>query len=140
VQTTGDRVAAAAKFSTGVQHSENNFNRRLFLYRVHLHRNTSTVVGDLDPTLWGYEDIDVVAVTGKCFVDGVVDNFINQVVKAARTGRADIHSGALANSLETFKNLNASGVVAGFLFFFAGVFRCWRCRRFWCSCFCSWLG
>jgi hypothetical protein len=52
---------------------------------VHINRDTSTIVDYLDPTFFGYEDIDFIAVTGECFVNRVVNNFVNKVVKTAWT-------------------------------------------------------
>ena len=86
MQTTGYCVATAAEFSSGVKNCQHNFNRRLFLNRVHIHWDTATVVGDFDPTLWGYKHVDVIAMTGESFIDRVVNNFINQVVKTPGTG------------------------------------------------------
>jgi hypothetical protein len=53
---------------------------------VHIHWDSTAVVGDFDPTLRGYKNVDVVAVTGESFVNGVIDNLINQVVKTSWTG------------------------------------------------------
>jgi hypothetical protein len=53
---------------------------------VHINWDPPAVVGDFDPTLWGYINVDVVAMTSQCFVNRVVNNFINQVVKTSGTG------------------------------------------------------
>ena len=53
-----------------------------------------------------------VAVAGEGLVDGVVDDLVDQVVQAARTGGADVHAGALAHRFEAFENLDVVGAVA----------------------------
>ena len=50
--------------------------------------------------------LDVVAVAGERLVDGVVDDLVDQVVQSARTGRADVHAGPLANRFESLENLD----------------------------------
>jgi hypothetical protein len=53
-------------------------------------------------------------VPGHCFVDRVVNDFPNQVVKARQTSRADVHTWSLANWVKAFENLNIFGaVIAG---------------------------
>jgi hypothetical protein len=47
-------------------------------------------------------------VTGECFVNRVVDDFINEVVKTARTSGADVHSRTFANGLKPFENLDVA--------------------------------
>jgi hypothetical protein len=108
VQTTGYCVATATKFSSGVKNCQYNFNRRLFLNRVHIHWDSTTVVGDFDPALGGYKHVDVIAVTGESFVNRVVDDFINEVVKTTWTSGADVHTRTFANSLKPFENLDVA--------------------------------
>jgi hypothetical protein len=61
--------------------------------------DAAAVVLDADPTLLGDRDCDQAAVAGECFIDRVVDNFIDEVVKTTWTGGADVHAGAFANRL-----------------------------------------
>jgi len=50
-------------------------------------------------------------------IDGVVDNFGDQMVQTFLIGGTDIHAGALADRLQTFEDLNGgSGVVGGWFF------------------------
>jgi hypothetical protein len=53
---------------------------------VHIHWDSTAVVGDFDPALWGDVNIYIVAVTSEGFVNRVVNNFINQVVKTSGAG------------------------------------------------------
>ena len=52
-----------------------------------------------------------VAVAGQSFVDGVVDHLVDEMVKAAGAGGADVHAGAFADRLEAFEDLDILGVV-----------------------------
>jgi hypothetical protein len=49
--------------------------------------------------------------TRQRFVDGVVDDLGNQMMKSALGGVADIHAGAFADRLETFENPDRLGAV-----------------------------
>jgi hypothetical protein len=49
-------------------------------------------------------DLDLVGLAGERLVDSVVDNLVDQVVKAARAGRADVHARALANGFEPLQD------------------------------------
>ena len=63
----------------------------------------------------GYQDL--VAVAGHGFVDGVVDDLIDEVVEAALVGAADVHAGAATYGFEAFENLDIGGCVPlSFLF------------------------
>jgi hypothetical protein len=73
--------------------------------------NSATIINDTDATIGTHEDLDVVAVTGKGLVNRVVDDFRNKMVKTTGTGGTDVHSGALANRFEAFKNLNIARAV-----------------------------
>jgi hypothetical protein len=55
--------------------------------------------------------MDSVAITREGFIDGVVDDFVDQVVEAAFSGGADIHSRAFADGVEAFKDGDIAGVV-----------------------------
>ena len=82
VQTAGDLVAVAAE-----------------------------LILDADNIAREYLNIDIRAEARESFVYGVVDYLIHKVVQAARTRRADVHTGALADRLKSLKNLNLARVV-----------------------------
>ena len=56
-------------------------------------------------------DVDLIAVAGQRFVDRVVDDLVDEVMQARRTGRADVHRRPLAHGLEPFENLDLVGAV-----------------------------
>jgi len=95
---------------------------------VHINRDTSTIVDYLDPTFFGYKDIDFIAVPSKCFVNRVINNFVNKMVKTAWTSRSDIHSWFSFSDfgfVATFRvvlGAALAGAFTAFVAFFAGSF------------------
>jgi hypothetical protein len=53
-------------------------------------------------------DADVIAEAGHGFVDGVVNDFVDEVVEAALIGGADVHAGTAPNGLEALEHLDVS--------------------------------
>jgi hypothetical protein len=78
---------------------------------VHVYRDSAAVIGDLDVSGFGDYNLDAVAVTCESFINRVVDNFIDEVVKSSGSGRSDVHTGTLANCFEAFQNLDGAGVI-----------------------------
>ena len=58
------------------------------------------------------DDVDFFGVAGESLVDGVVDDFVDQVVQAHLAGRADVHGGTQADGLEAFEDLDVFAGVA----------------------------
>ena len=71
---------------------------------MHLHRDTTAVIDDLDAAILTEGDDDLVGITCHRLIDGVVNDLPNQVVQATGTCGADVHSRALADSLEALQN------------------------------------
>ena len=111
VEAAGDLVAAVAELSAGVEDGEHQGHRRDFLHGVLLDGNAAAVVGDAHAAVVEQGDIDLVAVTGQGLVDGVVHDFVDQVVQAAFTGGPDVHAGAFANRLQALQYRNLLRVV-----------------------------
>ena len=121
MQAAGDRVPAAAELAAGVQHGEHDLDRRLALGLVDVDRDAAAVVDDAHAAVGQDRDVDVVAVAGERLVDGVVDDLVDEVVEAARTGRSDVHARPLANRFEALENLDViSAVCAAFCWAFVG--------------------
>ena len=119
VQAAGDLVAAAvAELAAGVQRGQHDLGRGPFLFLQFVDRDAAAVVGDGAAVVRVEDDADAVAVAGDRLVDGVVDDLVDEVVEAARAGRADVHAGALADRLEPFEDGDVLGAVgAGAAFF-----------------------
>ena len=95
VQAAGNFVSVAIEFSAGVQHGHHDFGGGLFFRGVHVDGNAAAVVDDGDAVVVVHGDVDFVAEAGHGFVDGVVDDFPDEMVQAQFAGRADVHRGRL---------------------------------------------
>jgi hypothetical protein len=73
---------------------------------MEINRDAATVVDHGDRVVDMDGDVDLVAEAGQRFVDRVIDDFVDQVVKPGRAGRSDVHRGALANGFEPLENLD----------------------------------
>ena len=79
---------------------------------MHVDGDAAAVVGDGDRVVGVDDDLDLVGLAGQRLVDGVVDDLVDQVVQAARAGRADVHARALADRLEALEDGDVLGAVA----------------------------
>ena len=111
VQTAGDFVAATAEFTAGVEDGQNDRDRGNAQFLIDTDGDASTVVADFDDVPGQNIHFDVRAEAGQRFVDGVVDDLIDQVVQAAGTGRTDVHTGTFPDGLETLQNLDLVGAI-----------------------------
>ena len=57
----------------------------------------------------------VLRMAGHRFVDRIIDDFVDEVVQAARRGVADVHAGTFANVFYVIENLNCAFVIVGVL-------------------------
>ena len=67
-------------------------------------RETTAVVGDPDAAVGEQHHVDGVAVSGERLVDRVVDDLPDEVVQTALAGGPDVHTGPLADRLQTLEN------------------------------------
>ena len=114
MESARHRVTAAAELAAGVQDGEDHLDSRLILRLVEIDRNAATVVDDPHSTVFEHGDQDGVAVSGESLVDRIIHDLVDEVVKTAGAGGADIHAWALAYRLETLKHLDLICSVAVF--------------------------
>jgi hypothetical protein len=74
--------------------------------------DSASVVDDLYRTIFHQSHIYFGAISSQRFINCVIDDFIDEVVEPALTGGADIHTWAFADSGETLKDGDRTGVVA----------------------------
>ena len=110
VQTAGDLVAVVVELAAGVKDGERDFGRGLPA-AVEIDWNAAAVVDHGDRVVDVNRDVDLIAEAGQRFVDRVVDDFVDEMMQARRTGRADVHRRPLANGLESFEYLDLVGAV-----------------------------
>ena len=75
--------------------------------------DAASVVADGYPAVGLEPDLNAVALSRHRFIDGVIDDFIDEVMEPARIGRADVHPGVAPDSLDPLQDLNVGGRVAG---------------------------
>ena len=82
MQAAGNLISPAAEFSAGVQHGQAHFNGRPSHLGMQSHRKAAAVVHHRYAAVSVQCDVDLSAVSGKCFVHRVVNYFIYQVMQA----------------------------------------------------------
>ena len=118
VQTAGNRIAVAAEFAACMEHRQYDFHGR-FPSLVHARRNAATIVRDCTAAVIIERHFDVRAVARECFVDTVVDDFVDQMVQAARGCRADVHARTQAYRFEPFEDSDVTRAVVFLAILFA---------------------
>ena len=78
---------------------------------MHVGGNPSTIVGDRDASITFDRDRDFGAITGQRLIDRVVDDLVYEMVKSIRTRGPDVHRRSFSNWLESFQDLDRTGVV-----------------------------
>ena len=106
VQTARYLVAALVELTAGMQHGHDDLEGRLVHFLVLVDGDASAVVLHGDRVIFVDGYLDVLAVTGHCLVDRVVDGLVHQVVKTFLADVANVHCRALADGLEAFQHLN----------------------------------
>src|SRR5699024_3692172 len=103
VQTTGDRVGIGVELTAGVQLRHDDLHGR-GAGRVHLHRDATAVVGNLDGAVLLQRDRDLLGVARHGLVHGVVHDLPDEVVEATLSRGADVHARALPDCLEALED------------------------------------
>ena len=111
VQAAGIFVGALAEFAAGVQVGQHQFDGRHVPFRMHVHRDAAPVVADGHRAIHVDRHLDLVAIAGQMFVNGVVQHLEHAVVQAALVRVADIHARPLAHRLQTLQFVNFGRVI-----------------------------
>ena len=111
VETAGIVVILVIEFAAGVENGEDDFDAGLVHGGMLIHGHAAAVVPDTGGAVLMKRDGNFGSETVGGFVDGVVHNLPQQMVKAAGRGRADIHTGAHTDGFEAIQHLDVTGVV-----------------------------
>ena len=111
VESAGDLVVGAVELAAGVERGEDDFERGAVLRGVHIDGNAAAFVLDGERAVGVDDDVNLVAVASEGLVDGVIDDFVDEVVVAAFARVADIHGGAFAHGLHAFEDGDVCGCV-----------------------------
>ena len=111
VQTAGDLIASAAELAARVQHGVDDLERGTSCLRLNVDRNAAAVIHNGDGVALVDRHLNFCAVACERLVDGVIHNFVDEVMQAAHRRRADVHARALAHRLQPLEHLNLRGVI-----------------------------
>ena len=117
VQAAGYLVAVLVELPAGMQHHHDDLGSGtlgfVLVVQLYANRNAASVVGHGNGVVRMDDYLDIVAIAGQRFVDGVVQHLEHHVMQAgAVRGVADVHAGTLAHRFQAFQLLNAVLVVA----------------------------
>ena len=102
MQAAGDFVGGGVEFAAGVQLGKHDLHggHALAVGQIHhVDGNAAAIVDDGDGVIDVDDDVDFLGVAGESLVDGVVDDFVDQMVQAHLAGRADVHGGTQTHGL-----------------------------------------
>ncbi len=99
-------IRALTELTTGVKIREHKLERRNFINRMHVDRNTAAVVFVRAGAIQVNRHYDFGGKTREGFVHGIVHDLKNAVMKTAFIGITNVHVGAFSHALETFEFLD----------------------------------
>ena len=105
MQSAGDLVASFSNLPPACRTVSTTSAARLARL-VHVDGNAASVVDDGDRVVAVDRDVDLIAVPGQRLVDGVVDDFVHEMVQPGRPGRSDVHRRPLPDGFEPFEDLD----------------------------------
>ncbi len=106
MQTAGDFIAAAIKFTARVEGGHHQLQGRPLLGRMLGHRNTTAIIHNSHAVIFMDRDLNFITRSSQCFVDRVIDDLVYQVMERFDIRTANIHARTAANRLQTFQHLN----------------------------------
>jgi hypothetical protein len=68
--------------------------------------NAAAIVDDCDGVIDVDDDINFFAIAGESFVDGIVNDFVDEVMQTHLACGADVHCGAKADGLKALEDLD----------------------------------
>ena len=105
VQTAGNLISAAAEFTAGVEDHKYDLQSGTVFLRVETGGNAATVILHGHASVFVDGQSDGVAPSGHSLVDGIVHDFVHQMVQTAGTGSTDIHTGTFSYCIKTLEHL-----------------------------------
>src|SRR5262245_52104580 len=97
MQTAGDFIRSLVEFTTGMQFRKHDLGGGNTFCGMNVDRDPATVVAYSDAVVDMDRNIDLIAMTGQRFVNGVVDDLVNQMMETALRRIANVHPGAFSD-------------------------------------------
>ncbi len=112
MKTAGYFVGLLFKFTAGMQHGQDDFERGFplqlgvlnVLHRVN--RNAAAVIDHRHGVVGMERHIDVLGITREDFIDGVVDDLVDQMMQTLNSGRANVHRRPFADGFDSLEDLD----------------------------------
>jgi hypothetical protein len=108
MQAAGVFVILAGKLAAGVKPGEDEFYAGDLLFGMFVDRHAASVVRDFDRTVRVQGNLDERAVTRDRFIDAVIDDFLNEVI---RPTRIRVHTGTFPHRIKACEDLDICSVV-----------------------------
>jgi hypothetical protein len=107
VQSPGNLVGVVVELTAGVEHGHDDLGGGAALVFVDIHGDAAAVVDDTDRLILVDDDVNLAAVPGEGFVDGVVDGLEHHMVQSGPVvGVSDVHSRPLSYRVQALENLD----------------------------------
>ncbi|MNV26446.1 hypothetical protein D3C71_1175660 [compost metagenome] len=110
VQAAGEGVVLVVELAARMQAGQDQFDAGDLLLGVDVHGHATAVIADFAAAVLEQRDFDRVGVSGQGFVDGIVDDFLRQMVRARGVG---VHARAALDRVQAGQDFNIGGVIAG---------------------------
>ena len=107
MKTSGNLIRFGVEFPTRVKSCHHHFRGGLFFLFMERDRDASTVVDNGHAGIHMNGHIDLRAVADNGFIDAVIHDFVNEVMKTFGSCTPDIHGRPLADGFQPFKDFNA---------------------------------
>ncbi len=98
-----------------MEFSQHDFRGGNFFSLMKVDGNTATIVDHRNAIIDVNSHFDRVAMASQRFVDGVIDDFKNEMVETSLARVTDIHAWPFSNGFQAFQNLYVIGIVIGVL-------------------------
>ncbi len=97
MKTSGYLISSTTKFSTCMKHSKYNFNCRLMYFRMNINGYSTTIIYYSYRIVLMNSNIYVFTVSSNSFINRIIYNFINKMMKSSWTCTSNIHAWSFSN-------------------------------------------
>ena len=116
METSGYFIALVGKLCPGMELRQDDFRRGNTLCLVNVHGNAATVIFHDNAVVDANSDDNAVTVSRRCLVNAVVNDLVDQVMKAVLSRASNIHCRSLPDRFQTLQHLDAvSAVILAFV-------------------------
>ena len=111
MQTTADLIGAVIELAARADFGHDHFERRNAFCFVDADRDTDTIIRNRHDIIVVKRHKNVIASSSQRFINGVVNDFVNQMMKRSCIRSADIHTGAQTHVLHRVQLDNVAFIV-----------------------------